>query len=314
MTGPQQSRPTPAPRGDDPAGSPSPRPRHGRADEDFPENSYQTDGGSPDLRSSRPVERPVPSARDGYEDLYGGTGPQPVIDDPGGSALPGASAPGGAAMPGGYDNTGTGTPPHRAYGEYGDPASRGGTAIDGGPPYPASPAPRASTDTPGRGTATVREHGSTTAVSDRTAVSEHEDTDDVATPPAAAAAVPAQRGAPEEGRRPATVAEAAAARFGGREATPAGASGSAENAATGPAPGDDRQRYAAAPVAPAATVTTVAKDRTAITVLRVITYVLVSLSCLVFLAGVVYGAVTWLELREALGTSPLFGGGPMSGG
>ena len=59
---------------------------------------------------------------------------------------------------------------------------------------------------------------------------------------------------------------------------------------------------------------TVARDATAVTVLRVITYVLVSLSCLVFLAGVVYGFVTWLELREALGTSPLFGGGSMVGG
>lgn len=54
---------------------------------------------------------------------------------------------------------------------------------------------------------------------------------------------------------------------------------------------------------------TVAKDPTALTVLRVIAYVLVSLSCLVFLAGAVYGLVVYLELRSALGTSPVFGGG-----
>ncbi|WP_237453850.1 hypothetical protein, partial [Pseudonocardia sp. SID8383] len=75
--------------------------------------------------------------------------------------------------------------------------------------------------------------------------------------------------------------------------------------ATGPVTTTPR---AAAPATAAAPVR-VAKDPTALTVLRVLTYVLVSLSCLVFLAGVVYGLVVYLEFRSALGTSPLFGGG-----
>src|SRR5690606_10533565 len=57
-----------------------------------------------------------------YEDLYGGTGPQPVIDDAAGYGAGDAGD----------------TPDRPAYGEYGDPASRGGTAIDGGPAYPGS--------------------------------------------------------------------------------------------------------------------------------------------------------------------------------
>ncbi|MBC3194957.1 hypothetical protein H7X46_28285 [Pseudonocardia sp. C8] len=135
---------------------------------------------------------------------------------------------------------------------------------------------------------------------------------------APAAPVPAQRGTPEAGRRPTTVAEAAAARFGAPDDAPtapgtgAGAAptpGTAPSAgsATAGAPGtgpqhDDRRRPAAGPV-------TVARDPATLTVLRVITYVLVSVSCLVFLAGAAYAVLTWLELRAAVGSSPLFGGG-----
>ncbi|SFM62930.1 hypothetical protein SAMN05216207_1001398 [Pseudonocardia ammonioxydans] len=397
MTGPQQSRP-------------SPRPRHGRADDDFPDNSYQGGGGYPDLRASRPVERPTPSSGGGYEDLYGGTGPQPVIDDAAGYGAGDAGD----------------TPARPAYGEYGDPASRGGTAIDGGPAYPGSATAPSGTGHDSAGQASPAadrrpDHDTADATgpveyaraapapeparaveAPRTtgpAGADHTAGGDRTTEPATAE-VPAPRGAPESGRRPATVAEAAAARFGAPAPAPAApgpgegggaagttgaaaAAGAGAAAATGttgaaPARGDARHGEAVPTVQPtggqptgeqpggeqpggeqpggeqpgggrqgpgrqqadgrqhegpqqqgpqqqgrqhggrqghtAAPLPTVAKDPTAVTVLRVITYVLVSLSCLVFLAGVVYGVVAWFELREALSTSPLFGGPSLFGG
>ncbi|MBN9737068.1 MULTISPECIES: hypothetical protein [unclassified Pseudonocardia] len=373
MTGPQQSRPSPAPRGGGDSGGPrpSPRARHGR-DGDFPENSYQggyeDGGGYPDLRASRPVDRTPPAGE--VQDLYGGTGPQPVIDDPAGYGTAPARDEGGYAAPARYDGYGApvqGTPdPARApaydetagygmptgytagsgydgsatddgqgygyggrpgYGEYGDSASRGGTAIDGGPPYTASaagpldaptgaPAPTHAPSGAAEpaysghdGTHPGYQAGGATdpyGTPGTTAVADRDDEGRTV-----AAAVPAQRAPAEGGRRPSTVAEAAAVRFG-----PTGAAETAEAAGgrSGPAqaPGqvrpatEDRGRGAA----PAATV---AKDPAALTVLRVVTYVLVSLSCLVFLAGVVYGVLSWLELREALGSSPLFGGSPFGG-
>ena len=363
MTGPQQSRP-------------SPRPRHGRADDDFPDNSYQGGGGYPDLRASRPVERPTPSSGTGYEDLYGGTGPQPVIDDAAGY---GAGDAGGA-------------PARPAYGEYGDPASRGGTAIDGGPdhPVPATAPSGAGPGTTGQETAGPDDGGPRPDhdTADATGPVEYARAAPVTAPAPSAgtgraaepatAEVPAPRGAPEGGRRPATVAEAAAARFGAPAAAPTSTSGPGEGGgATGPAAGvgaaaggatvaagaaparGDARHGEAAPTEQvtggqptgerpggerrgpgrqqaegrqhegpqqqgrqhggrqghtAAPAPVVAKDPTAVTVLRVITYVLVSLSCLVFLAGVVYGVVAWFELREALSTSPLFGGPSVFGG
>ncbi|MDN5914459.1 MAG: hypothetical protein L0I76_05020 [Pseudonocardia sp.] len=54
--------------------------------------------------------------------------------------------------------------------------------------------------------------------------------------------------------------------------------------------------------APATTV--VARDSGAMTALRVITYVLVSLASLVFLAFVVYGGIKYMQLRDAFSTSP----------
>ncbi|MYW71711.1 hypothetical protein GTW08_06175, partial [Pseudonocardia sp. SID8383] len=155
MTGPQH-RPSPGPRGADAdRARPSPRPRHGFDDHEFPEDSYQ--GGYPDLRPSRPVERATPTDPEGFGELYGGTGPQPTVGR-GGYAAPmryegyGAPVPAGGSQPGGDDPDDGGygpygraahrqseepvTPTRAAYGEYGDPGSRGGTAIDGGPPYP----------------------------------------------------------------------------------------------------------------------------------------------------------------------------------
>ncbi|MEU9818538.1 hypothetical protein ACIGG9_01460 [Pseudonocardia alni] len=372
MTGPQH-RPSPGPRGADAdLARPSPRPRHGFDDHEFPEDSYQ--GGYPDLRSSRPVERATPTDPEGFGELYGGTGPQPTVGR-GGYAAPmryegyGAPVPAGGSQPGGDDPDDGGygpygraahrqpeepvTPTRAAYGEYGDPGSRGGTAIDGGPPYPG---PTGS----GYGRARTPEEDEpvrpAVPYDDPDHVADHEDLprDEVVGdgPPAAATsardsvddragydraghgrpgygesggtavversavgtgagAVPAPRPPSESGgRRPATVAEAAAARFGatGRSADTAAAAPAVE--ATGPVTTTPRAA-AAAPAAPAtaAAPVRVAKDPTALTVLRVLTYLLVSLSCLVFLAGVVYGLVMYLEFRSALGTSPLFGGG-----
>ncbi|WP_224387171.1 hypothetical protein [Pseudonocardia sp. ICBG1293] len=332
MTGPQH-RPSPGPRGaDSDRARPSPRPRHGFDDHEFPEDSYQ--GGYPDLRASRPVERATPTDPEGFGELYGGTGPQPSVGG-GGYAAPmryegyGAPVPAGGSQQaddgpddGGYGAYGRAahrqpeepaTPTRAAYGEYGDPASRGGTAIDGGPPYPDTPDP----DPGGSGDAATSGpdpgHGETgaTAVAERTTVG------------AGAGAVPAPRAPEADRRRPATVAEAAAARFGasGRPADPAQAELAERTGpparATAPAgPGVEATgplgtapRASAAPAA-----VTVAKDPTALTVLRVVTYLLVSLSCLVFLAGAVYGLLTFLELRGAMGTSPLFGGGTPFGG
>ncbi|WP_226367785.1 hypothetical protein [Pseudonocardia sp. ICBG162] len=353
MTGPQH-RPSPGPRGADAdRARPSPRPRHGFDDHEFPEDSYQ--GGYPDLRSSRPVERATPTDPEGFGELYGGTGPQPTVGR-GGYAAPmryegyGAPVPAGGSQPGGDDPDDGGygaygraahrqpeepvTPTRAAYGEYGDPESRGGTAIDGGPPYPvtaeeddaaptavaptaaaptaAAPAAAAPAAAYGREERAV--HGETggTAVAERTALGSGTGT----------GAVPAPRPPSESGgHRPATVAEAAAARFGasGRTAAPARdelaeRTGPPARAtapagpgveATGPVTTAHRPAAAASVPAPV----TVAKDPTALTVLRVITYVLVSLSCLVFLASAVYGLVMFLEFREAMSTSPLFGGG-----
>ncbi|GAA4993955.1 hypothetical protein WHI96_14385 [Pseudonocardia tropica] len=362
MTGPQH-RPSPGPRGADAdRARPSPRPRHGFDDHGFPEDSYQ--GGYPDLRSSRPVERATPTDPEGFGELYGGTGPQPAVGR-GGYAAPmryegyGAPVPAGGSQPGGDDPADGGygeygraahrrpeeplTPTRAAYGEYGDPESRGGTAIDGGPPYPAT---SEQDDAPGYGGPPAPDEPSRTGEPHRASADHDVAGRDDAAPPAAAygreersvhgeaggtavaertargtgaGAVPAPRPTSESGgRRPATVAEAAAARFGasGRTAAPARdelaeRTGPPDRAtapagpggeATGPVTTARRPAAAPAPV-------TVAKDPTALTVLRVVTYVLVSLSCLVFLAGVVYGLVMFLELRSALGTSPLFGGG-----
>ncbi|RZT88737.1 hypothetical protein EV383_5682 [Pseudonocardia sediminis] len=57
-----------------------------------------------------------------------------------------------------------------------------------------------------------------------------------------------------------------------------------------------------APAAPATTV--VVRDSGAMTALRVVTYVLVSLASLVFLAFVVYGGIRYVQLRDTLSTSP----------
>ncbi|MBW0105144.1 hypothetical protein [Pseudonocardia sp. KRD291] len=56
--------------------------------------------------------------------------------------------------------------------------------------------------------------------------------------------------------------------------------------------------------APALVTTVVARDSGAMTALRVVTYVLVSLASLVFLAFVVYGGVKYMQLRDAFSTSP----------
>ncbi|WP_226352872.1 hypothetical protein [Pseudonocardia sp. ICBG601] len=379
MTGPQH-RPSPGPRGADAdRARPSPRPRHGFDDHEFPEDSYQGDsyredsyqgGGYPDLRSSRPVERATPTDPEGFGELYGGTGPQPTVGR-GGYAAPmryegygapvqagGSQTSGDGPDDGGYDAYARAahrmpeepaTPARAAYGEYGDPESRGGTSIDGGPPYPATSeqddtarhdADRHDADphdtnwddtnwddaapTAASAAAYGRDehpiHGETggTAVAERTTVGTGAGT--------GAGAVPVPRSPSESGgRRPATVAEAAAARFGAsaRTTDPARA-GLAERTgpparaaapagpgveATGPVTTTRRPATAAAVPAPV----TVARDGTALTVLRVVTYVLVSLSCLVFLAGAVYGLVAFLEFRTALGTSPLFGGGTAFG-
>lgn len=363
MTGPQH-RPSPGPRGADAdRARPSPRPRHGFDDHEFPEDSYQ--GGYPDLRSSRPVERATPTDPEGFGELYGGTGPQPTVGR-GGYAAPmryegygapvqagGSQTSGDGPDDGGYDAYARAAhrmpeepvaPARAAYGEYGDPETRGGTSIDGGPPYPATseqddtarhdadrhdPDPHdtnwddaAPTAAPTADSAAAygRDehpvHGETggTAVAERTAVGTGAGT--------GAGAVPVPRSPSESGgRRPATVAEAAAARFGAsartadrtqaglaeRTGPPARAAAPAGPGveATGPVTTTRRPVTAAAVPAPV----TVARDGTALTVLRVVTYVLVSLSCLVFLAGAVYGLVAFLEFRAALGTSPLFGGG-----
>ncbi|MEQ3551900.1 hypothetical protein WIS52_15615 [Pseudonocardia nematodicida] len=349
MTGPNESRPHPAPRDGAAVPRPSPGPRHG-----FPEDSYQG-GGYPDLRSSRPTERAAPAPND---DLYGGYGDpgragtraaaEPAGTDGSGDgadagagrssaasagayrydgsasgpygqdgsyghdgspARGGHSGDGAPAGFGGYDGAGGsastedaspmryqgyGAPvesasPHRpwaqdpldaraAYGEFGDPTSRGGTAIDGGPPYTVPPAQGYGAtdedDTPPRSRTAVVDPGP--------------------------AAVPAQRAPADDRPRPATVAEAAAERFGPREQP----TGPGPRASEGPA----RTAEPAGRVVPAA------KDPTALTVLRVLTYVLVSLSCLVFLAAAVYWFVAWLDLRAALGGSSLFERPPMFGG
>lgn len=197
MTGPQH-RPSPGPRGaDDDRARPSPRPRHGFDDHEFPEDSYQ--GGYPDLRSSRPVERATPTDPEGFGELYGGTGPQPAVGR-GGYAAPmryegyGAPVPAGGSQPGrddpgddGYGAYGRAahrqpeepvTPARAAYGEYGDPESRGGTAIDGGPPYPVTaeeddvaPTAAAPATAYGRDEGSVHgEAGGGTAVAERTAL------------------------------------------------------------------------------------------------------------------------------------------------
>ncbi|MEV1292272.1 hypothetical protein [Pseudonocardia sp. NPDC049635] len=325
MTGPQQPRPHPD---DGTAGArPSPQPRHGRSEHDFPQDSYQGEqhpGGYPDLRAARPVERPAPAV-DGHDDLYGDRAAEPHRStDPGGHgdqgrhgrpaqrgqvdldqrgyggevpepgpvggqpAYPVPSTGAGARRP--VPDTGLRheTGPRPGYGEYGDPASRGGTAIDGGPPYAgAPPAPAArhvpADDRDGAPRDSAAAAGSGTAVAER-------DDPDPATGPAVA--VPAQRAA-APGNRPATVAEAAAARFGNPAGAPATASAPGSGSVPAPAP---------------ASAAAARKEPAALTALRVITYVLVSLSCLIFLAGAVYGFLAWLELRDALSTSPLFGG------
>ncbi|MET0190871.1 MAG: hypothetical protein ABW212_17855 [Pseudonocardia sediminis] len=60
----------------------------------------------------------------------------------------------------------------------------------------------------------------------------------------------------------------------------------------------------AARSAPAPATTVVARDSGAMTALRVVTYVLVSLASLVFLALVVYGGITYVQLRDTLSNSP----------
>ncbi|MEJ8281068.1 hypothetical protein [Pseudonocardia spirodelae] len=377
MTGPQH-RPSPGPRGDDrdgarPSPSPSPRPRHGFDEDAFPEDSYQ--GGYPDLRGSRPVERATPTDPEGFGELYGGTGPQPSVG-PTAYAAPVRYEGYGAAVPAGTpqrpaDDAGYGRASHRmpeaaqeetgydrgraAYGEYGDPESRGGTAIDGGPPYagaaigyrgsgyvssgapvapadpadapydqdaPAEPSPAAQRHddadpagagprygTPGSGAAQPYAAGPGTA-GGGTAVAERTGVTDEPAAPTGSSAVPAPRTPSDPGgRRPATVAEAAAARFGGR-GTPAPSAAAVDSGAEATGPNATAGRAGRVPAPGAGTAVTVARDPRALTVLRVVTYVLVSLCCLVFLASVVYGVVLWFELRGALGASPLFGGSP----
>lgn len=100
-------------------------------------------------------------------------------------------------------------------------------------------------------------------------------------------AVPVQREPAEETSRRGTVADAAAARgFAGRDGRGPGRSGDAGRA-------------------PAA------RDSRALTVLRWITYLLVCLCCLVFLAAVVYAGLTYLRLGELfVGVPPFPAGGP----
>lgn len=62
--------------------------------------------------------------------------------------------------------------------------------------------------------------------------------------------------------------------------------------------------YDARPAATVAT-TVVARDSTAMTALRIITYVLGSLASLAFLAIVVYAGIKVVQLRDTLSTSPL---------
>ncbi|MFP5072678.1 hypothetical protein ACLFMI_23805 [Pseudonocardia nantongensis] len=295
MTGPQQSRPSPAPGGTagGEASRPSPRPRHGRLDEDtgdgFPENSYQGEG-YPDLRPSGPLERPAPWTRGGYPDppLYGEHG---------------ATDPGAAQRyPGSEDDTPErGSTPSAA--AYGDPArhgssTRGGLAIDGGPPYTPASRPGAAEDTE-------------VAVEPATVAAPERET--------AASAIPAQRDPaqrdPADARaRPTTVAEAAAARGLDRGPAPAGERGAPDSGTGGGGNGDrsgDPSRPGRASAGPAEV--RVARDSRALTVLRVITYVLVSLCCLVFLAGVVYAGISYLEFRESLNSSPFLPGFPGAG-
>ncbi|ANY07106.1 hypothetical protein [Pseudonocardia sp. HH130630-07] len=382
MTGPQQPRPTPAPRGDDPGvPRPSPRPRHGLG-EDAPEPAPDTgqQGGYPDLRSSRPLERAERTDPGGYPDLFGDSGPLPVVDgsapdhDAGEYASPVTSH--GHDANGYADPPGTTTPaePRRAYGEYGDPVSRGGTAIDGGPPYvgqapdgtggPYGGTPAPGTAAAGHGDRVTGAQGygngptgpsgyddrpvGTAGYDDRpggavgygdrpvgatgygegfagetgqgagpTGAAGHRAgaagaagvagaavVDRSEEPTGPTVTVPPQRVPTDPGRRPATVAEAAAERFG---STPGSGAAAADPARPeGPSSGPARVR--------GSSTVRVAKDSAALTALRVVTYLLVSLSCLVFLAAVVYGVVVYLQLRELPGIAPLFGGGPFSGG
>lgn len=366
MTGPQQSRPSPAPRdagGETPR--PSPRPRHGRDDDAgdrFPGDSYQGVG-YPDLRPSRPVERPAPWTRGGYPDppLYGEQGAAAGADpaQPAGYAAPtrydghGTPEPAGVAQPGpatqqydtttgAHDRPAYGGPAHEAgYGEpdrYGSAASRGGLAIDGGPPYRA-PAERSAQAAPagaagagegaesgeagpdgsavpvagtfpaggaagGPGTGAAVTGAAVTGAAATGAAATGSPATGVADdgrataalaaperppaqePAAAAASIPAQR-APERPdpagtrTRPTTVAEAAAARGF-----------------------PDRDRGERVPVAGGK-----ARDPRALTVLRVVTYLLVSLCCLLFLAAAVYAGIGYLQFRDALNGVPFLDGG-----